>query len=183
MTQRPIVQSSAIVYKGFFDIQQDILERSDGETLSYSHLVLPTHAVTILAKDPEGRWVLNREYRHPTNETILGCPGGRLEPDEDILLAAQRELHEETGYWAETLHLIGVCYPFPAICNQKIHFYYAPLAERKGSKNLDPFEFIETQLLSHEELLEEIQKGSNIDGLLCTALHYLSMTQKSLKES
>jgi len=169
---KPKVTGSTVLYSGFFEVRQDLLQRADGLTHPYTCLILPTHAVAVLAQDTEGRWILNREYRHPTGETILGCPGGRLELEEDPIVGGQREFFEETGYWSDDVAIIGCCYPFPGICDQKIYYLLAKNAVKKGEQKLDPFEFIQTELKTDEELEQEILSGANIDGILCTALWY-----------
>lgn len=169
---KPTVQSSQILFSGFFDVRQDLLQRADGLTHSYNALIVTVPAAVILAQDPSGRWILNREYRHPTGETLLGLPGGRLEKGEDPIAGGQRELYEETGYWAEEIQLLGSCYPFPGICDQKMFYLFAKNAVFRGGQKLDPFEFIEIELKSDAELKEAILGGSNIDGNLCTALWY-----------
>ena len=170
---RPKIKKTETVYSGYFDVRQDLLQRADGLTHPYTSLILSTDATSILAQDREGRWILNREYRHPIGETILGCPGGRLEPGEDPLIGGLREFYEETGYWSDEVELLGFAYPFAGICNQKIYFLYAKNAYPKGPQKLDPFEFIQTVLLTDEELRKEIRSPhAKIDGILCTALCY-----------
>lgn len=166
------IQSSSLIYKGFFDVRQDLLERSDGQTHPYTSLILPVDATAILAQTADGLWILNREYRHPIGKTILGCPGGRLEVGEDPLLGAQRELFEETGYWSDEISLTGVCYPFPGICNQKIYYFFAKNAVKKGPQKLDPFEVIETELKTDAELRQALRSGAPVDATICTALWY-----------
>lgn len=177
MKKKPKVQSSKIVYKGFFDIRHDLLEREDGKVQSYSSLILSSDAAAVIAQDVNGRWILNREYRHPTGEYLLGCPGGRLEDGEDPIVGGQRELFEETGYWSDEIMLLGSCYPFPGICDQKIYYLFAKNAFKKGPQQLDPFEVIETELKTDEELKEEIRKKTSIDAVLCTALWYKGLFQ------
>ena len=169
---KPTITSSETVYRGFFDLKRDRLMRKDGQTADYTSIIIPWSASLVLAQDQEGRYILNREYRHPTGQTLLGCPGGRIEQDEDPRRAAERELLEETGYWSDDFSLIGSCYPFPGLCNQKIFFFHAKNAYRKADQAPDPFEFIQIELKTEEELLKEIKSGSLIDSLLCAALWY-----------
>lgn len=169
---KPTVSSSETVFSGFFDVKLDRLVRKDGQTLDYTSIVLPWSASIVLAQTKEGLYILNREYRHPAGLSLLGCPGGRIENDEDPRHAAERELLEETGYWSDHFSLIGSCYPFPSLCNQKIFFFHAKDAYRKGTQDPDPFEFIQTELKSEEEVRDELRSGSPIDSLLCAALWY-----------
>jgi ADP-ribose pyrophosphatase len=172
----PKVHSSTLLYSGFFDIRQDLLERADGLIHPYSCLVLETDATAVLAQDREGRWILNREYRHPIGRPILGCPGGRLEPGEDPLIGAQREFFEETGYWSNDFELLGSSYPFPGLCNQKIYYIYAKDAFLKGPQKLDPFEFIQIELFTDEQLRQAMTRADAcVDGILCSALWHKNL--------
>lgn len=166
------VHSSRLVYSGFFSLRQDILEREGGFTHSYTSVVLSTDAVAVLAQDQNGLWILNREYRHPTGKNLLGPPGGRLEPNEEPIVGGQRELFEETGYWSDEIVRLGCCHPFPGICDQKITYVWAKNCVKKREQKLEPFEFIEVELKTDEELRQAIKSGANVDGNLCTALWY-----------
>lgn len=169
MQNLPKVKTSRVLHKDLFEIRQDILEKDDGIGRPYTKL-LCGDAVAILAQDPHGRWVLNREYRHGAGQILIGCPGGRLEEGEDPIEGAKREFLEETGYCFETSKLIGCCHPFPALCNQRISFVFAQNAIQTTAQSLDPLECIEPILLSDQELKTKIQQGELVDGILLTAL-------------
>ncbi len=173
--KKPKVISSNIVYRGFFDVHQDMVEKKDGALHPYSSLVLQLDATAILAQDEEGRWILNREYRHPTKEFLLGCPGGRLEPGEDPIAGGRREFFEETGYWSNEIIQIGCCHPFPGLCNQKIYYLWAKNAYKKGEQQLDEFEVIFTELKTDAELKDELKNATRIDATLLAALYYKSL--------
>ncbi len=170
MNKQPKIKSSAIVYSGFFDVKQDTLERVDGQTGTYTSLNMPVPATIVLAQDENGLWILNKEYRHPTGQIILGCCGGRLEPGEDPLIGAQRELFEETGYWSDDIRLMGQCYQCPAITDQIIYYFFAPNAQNKGKQALDPLEYIETCFMTDQELQEALKSEHPVDAALFTAL-------------
>lgn len=169
---KPKIQKSQVIYSGFFDLREDLLERQDGRTHAYTSMILPTHAAAVLAQTREGLWILNREYRHPTGEILLGPPGGRLEKGEDPIAGGQRELFEETGYWSDEIELLGCCHPFPGLSDQKIYYLWAKNAVKKGEPKLEPFEFIDVELKTDEELRRELRTSSKIDGNLCIALWY-----------
>ena len=172
---KPKILQSKTILNEYVSIRQDVLERADGLTRVYTHMVLPTDAAVILAETADGKFVMNREYRHPTGDYILGCPGGRLEPGEDPLVGALREFEEETGYSSSEMKLLGLSYPFPGLCNQKIYFVHAKNAFPKKGQKLDPFEYIQTELKTEAELRAEIAAGHRVDGLLVTALGYRAL--------
>lgn len=59
-------------------------------------------AVSIVPITRDGNLVLIREFRYPLNSWVVGLPAGLVEPDEDLAVAVDRELREETGYGLRT---------------------------------------------------------------------------------
>lgn len=175
MSKTPKVHSSEIVFDDFFKIRKDMIEERTGKLRSYTSLLLPGDAAIILAQDTQNRYIINYEYRHPSRTFLLGCPGGIINTGEDPLVGGQRELLEETGYFAEDIRLIGCAYPFPGICAQKIYYLYAQNAVKKNEPSLDPLEVIETRLMTEKELIKAIRTQPNIDAILCTALWYKNL--------
>jgi len=170
--EKPKILNSKTIFKGYFEVQQDTLQRADGKEAPYSHCILPTDAAVVIGETENGQFILNREYRHPTKEYILGCPGGSLQPSEDPLLGGLREFYEESGYWSDSIEVIGVSYSLPALCGQKTYYLWAKNAYLKGGQALDPFEFIGTELISEAKLQEELRSGVTLDGILLTALSF-----------
>ncbi len=168
---KPTILSSRIAYQGFFQVKEDQLCQNN-ITRAHASLILPADAAVILAKTKDDLYILNYEYRHPTGQFLLGCPGGLFEPNEDPLEAAKRELLEETGYTSNNFHLMGSAYPCPGICNQKIYYFLALNTTYQQPPTPDPGEIIETQFKTHNELISCIQTAPNIDAILCTALLY-----------
>jgi ADP-ribose pyrophosphatase len=166
----PDIKSRETVYAGFFDVRVDLLQLHHGPNLSYTCLDLRTHASAVLAQTKEGKFIINKEYRHPTGQWLLSCPGGRIDTGESPLEAARRELLEETGYGGGSFHSLGNAYPLPAVCDQIIYYTLVENAQWIQAPAHEPFEFIHTVLKTEEELMQEVAAGSPIDGILCTAL-------------
>ncbi len=77
-----------------------------GEVIDYTYLMTPD-AVRIVAVTPDAQVVFVRQYRVPIRDWSLEVPAGGLEPGEDVLAAAARELLEEVGGTAGSLQVIG----------------------------------------------------------------------------
>lgn len=70
--------------------------------------------VAVLALTPDGHVVLARQFRPGPSAIVLDLPGGIVDPGEEVLAAAARELLEETGYAAEALEPAGSTWAFGA---------------------------------------------------------------------
>src|SRR3989338_5023308 len=93
----PEILESKIAYKGYFEIREDILELPEHPKRVFNVLLTSPEASVILAETESGDFILNREFRHPTDSWLYGCPGGTIDPGETPMQAAERELLEETG--------------------------------------------------------------------------------------
>jgi ADP-ribose pyrophosphatase len=82
-------------------------------------------AVAIAARFPDGRLALVRQYRHAARDWLLEVPAGRLEPGEAPLIAAQRELAEETGLTAKTWRPLKSFFAAPGFCSEILHLFLA----------------------------------------------------------
>jgi ADP-ribose pyrophosphatase len=172
---QPEIQSSEIVYRGFFNVRVDHLKLPHGPEIYYTILMAGCDAAVVLAETPDGKLVILKEYRHPAGEWLLSCPGGRLDHGESPFTGGARELLEETGFASDDLISLGPVYPFPAVCDQKIHFVLAKNAKFFQPPNHETFEIIQVKLKTKEELWKEIKSGEPVDGILCTALFLKEM--------
>jgi ADP-ribose pyrophosphatase len=177
MNELPTVAETQILAKeAFFQLKKERLRIPHQEDYTYYTLEGPRYAVMVLATTPQNIYVLNWEYRHPVREILLSCPGGIMHPDETPLDCAQRELLEETGYVAERFEYMGESYPFPGVCTQKIYYVRAYGATVTRPPELEPAEFIETELFTKEKLNKAFKANTPIDGLLLTALFFESVS-------
>lgn len=71
----------------------------------------------------DGQVLLVEQWRYPLQTRILELPAGKLGPGEDPLVAARRELEEETGYTAERLDHLSSIYTTPGFCDEILHIY------------------------------------------------------------
>jgi ADP-ribose pyrophosphatase len=75
---------------------------ADGEVLR-PVVRFPT-SVGIIACPAPGRILMVRQWRYPVRRVTVEIPAGTVEPGEDPLAAAVRELREETGWGATAVH-------------------------------------------------------------------------------
>ncbi len=126
-------------------------------------------AAAVVAMTDEGNVILVRQYRHPFSQVMLEIPAGKLDPGEDPLVCARRELLEETGYVAAEFTSLGVLYPSVAVLDEKIHLFLA-----KGltfhATNPDADEFLHIEERPLKVLVADILAGDVPDGKTQTAV-------------
>lgn len=120
-------------------------------------------AVVILPQERNGDLVVVRQYRHAVRQTLLEFPAGTLEPTEQPMLCAKRELAEEVGRQANEWQDLGQLLPAPGFCNEIQYCYYASNLT-PCETNLDEDELIEAVTLSPTEIETAIREGQMKDG-------------------
>ena len=75
----PELKSRETVYRGYFDVHVDLLKLHHGPNLTYTSIDVKANAAAIIAKTKDGKFIINKEYRHPTGKWLLSCPGGRID--------------------------------------------------------------------------------------------------------
>ncbi|PVZ70285.1 NUDIX hydrolase [Pelagibaculum spongiae] len=145
-----------------FQVQQQKHTLPDDRIVDWTHLHHPG-AVVILPLMPDGKILLLKQYRPAIGKWIYEVPAGTLEPDEDILQCAQRELIEETNHHATDWTDLGTLLPAPGFCDEVQHCYLArALEQHAGQKDDD--EFFEQVPVTEKHFVELIAQGKIIDS-------------------
>jgi ADP-ribose pyrophosphatase len=166
--------SSEAVFEGpVFRVLRDRLIEPGGK-LATRDIVRHNGSVVILAidsaKSKRDPWVVvERQYRHAANRFLWELPAGKLEPGEDPLLGAQRELAEETGYRAKKWKPLVEYYASPGFLGESMKVFVAE-GLVAGETNPDDDEQIAFRLVKLSELVKLIEKGAILDGKTLSAV-------------
>jgi len=125
--------------------------------------------VNVVALTPDGRLVLVKQFRFGIDDFSVEVPGGVMEPGEDPVAAAQRELREETGYTGRA-RLLGGVRPNPAIMNNVCHIVLVEDARRTTGLEWDRDEEIEIIDLPVDEVYAMARTGRIAHALVLDAL-------------
>ena len=122
---------------------------------------------------PDGKLLMERQFRYPLARVFIEFPAGKIDPGEDPATTAARELLEETGYTAERWSHIGTLHPLITYSTERIEIYTADALTFIGAK-LDAGEFIEILTATLEEALTWIDRGELTDVKTMLGLLLLS---------
>lgn len=135
-------------------------------------------AAAMVVENEEGKILMVTQYRNALERYTLEIPAGGINPNENMMEAAVREVEEETGYQVEDVgHLVDI-YTTVAFCNEKIGIYYGKAAKKKN-QHLDEDEFVEVKAYELTDLLEMIQTGKIQDSKTISGiLSYYNFVRK-----
>lgn len=157
------------VFKGrIVNVRNDDAQLSNGKIVS-REVVEHRGGVGILPITAQGEVLLVKQYRYPYEELLLEIPAGKLEPGETPFETGVRELQEETGMNAARYFDLGIDYPSPGYCNEKIHMYAADGLTEIGQR-LDEGEFLNVLSVPLTEALTMIYNGELKDSKTVIAL-------------
>ncbi|MBQ0084245.1 MAG: NUDIX hydrolase [Clostridiales bacterium] len=156
--------SEEYIYSGrILNLRRDKVRLPDGNE-AYREVVEHNGGACVAALTEDNEILLVKQYRYPYAEEIFEIPAGKRESKgEDPLLAAKRELKEETGATAADYVFLGELYPTPGYCEEIIYMY--------GAKNLtfgetcpDEDEFLSVEKVPLDSLTEMIMAGEIKDA-------------------
>ncbi|MGE5450822.1 MAG: NUDIX domain-containing protein [Acidobacteriota bacterium] len=169
---RELTVSSETVYSGhFLELRRDQVALPDGSQAAREYVIHPG-AVMIVALLPDGRLVMERQYRYPVRQTMIEFPAGKLDAGEGGLACAQRELWEETGYRARRWAKAGIMHPVIGYATEIIEIWFADELTL-GERHLDAGEFLDVFAASQDELESWMQAGLLTDAKTIVGMMWL----------
>ena len=169
------VEGQELFTGNFLRVRRDTVALPDGGQSTREYVVHPgaVMIVPLITDAPGGlRVVLERQYRYPVGQVMVEFPAGKRDGGEDLLLCAQRELREETGYQAREWAHAGVLHPLVAYSTEFIDIWFAR-ALVAGERALDPGEFLDVITATPDELLGWCRDGRVTDGKTLAAALWL----------
>lgn len=160
------------VYEGkAFNIARVTLQNDQGDTIEREVIEHPGAACIIPMLDND-TVLLIEQWRIGAKRPLLEIPAGTLDPGEDPMACAARELEEETGYKPGKLEHLFTMFPSPGILDEKMHIFVAT-GLTPGTQKLDADEDIKGKPYSFKELRIQLKANNIKDGKTIAALGYL----------
>src|SRR3989304_1055676 len=160
-SKQPIPEYAKCVFNGIiFDVYQWQQKQFDGTTATFEKLKRPD-TVMLLPVTNDKKIVIT-EQEQPGKQPFIGSIGGRVDPGEDILTAAKRELLEESGYEANEFVLWDAQQPITKI-DWAIYTFIAKGLRQVAEQDLDSGEKIKLKYVTFDEFVDLVLNGRFAD--------------------
>lgn len=179
MTAKPeILKLTKVASSRLFHIESMQLRFSNGVERHYERLRTGGHgAVMIVAINEHDEVLLIREYAAGLEDYVLTLPKGLIDPGEDALTAANRELQEEAGFGARELSHVRQLTAAPNYMGHRLEVILARdlYSNKLEGDEPEPLELVPWPMSQLPELFEhtEFSEGRAI-AALCLVQQRLS---------
>jgi ADP-ribose pyrophosphatase len=176
------VISSKTVFQGrVFTVTSDEVEEPGGVRVRRDIVRHPGSIVVLALKDAgsarHALLLLERQYRYAADARLWELPAGRINPGEDHLTAAKRELLEETGFTAAKWQRALKFYPSPGFVDEVMYVFLARGLKR-GKACPEDDERITVRFFALPQVIKMATSGKIIDSKTLASLLWLEIQGK-----
>ena len=165
------IESRKVWQGKLLDVRSDRVRLPDGSEATREYIVHPGAAM-IIPVLPNGDLVMERQFRYPSRRVLIEFPAGKLDPGEDMLVTAQRELLEETGYRAAKWEWLAEILPIISYTDERIEIFLATELTLERA-TLDAGEFLEVFTISFADAFAKMKAGEIVDAKTMIGLYQL----------
>lgn len=165
------VRSQQYIFQSrWLTVRKDAVRTGNGVDIDDFYVLEYPTWVNVVAITKEGKYIVERQYRHGLDEILFELCAGTCEPDEEPIDAAKRELLEETGYGGGHWSLIGRYAPNPNSMNNWCYTFLAEGVSKVQEPHQEPTEDIQVRLVTKRQLLDLMQNGQIVEGIMLAPL-------------
>ena len=167
-----LLDSKYLVQNEWIAVRADRCEMPNGRLIDPYYIVESGNYVNIVPVTDAGEILFVHIYRHGVRQTLLETPGGLIDAGESALVAARRELLEETGCACTDMQLIGSGAPDPARLSCQAYYFLATGVVPTVAPRWDEHEEMELLKLPIAQVKQKLFAGEIIDSVQQSALFF-----------
>ncbi len=176
-TETPL--GSEVVFEGrLLHVRRDTVRLPNGSTSTREYIRHPGAAMIIAQPDPD-TIILERQFRYPLARDFIELPAGKIDPGEEPLATAQRELREECGYAAAEWRHLTTLHPCIAYADERIELYLARGLTEVGAA-LDEDEFLEVMKVPLAQAIGWVRDGVITEAKAVTGLLWAEKIRRGI---
>lgn len=165
-----LLRSEYVYQCPWLSLRKDVVLTTKGIEIPDFYVLEYPIWVNVIAKTVEGKYLLERQYRHGIQQCVYELCAGMCDPGEQPIDAAKRELLEETGYSGGSWSLVGKYAPNPSAMTNCSYTFLAEGVVKHESPCPENTEDIQVFEVTEEELLKVMQGGEMIEGVMLAPL-------------
>ncbi len=166
-----VLHSNITYSKKWMQVIEDECELPDGRVIApYITIAVPNFCNMVMITDQD-EVVMVKQYRHAAGIISVELPGGMIDPGEDPLTAAKREMQEETGYTSDDIELLYSVHPNPPLERNCAWFYLAKGVKCTAKTAFDAFEDLELVLMPKAVFMQKLLDHSFTHGIQAGAMY------------
>jgi 8-oxo-dGTP pyrophosphatase MutT (NUDIX family) len=162
-----------------FDVNAVRFEPPEGGAAETFYCIEAPDWINVIPLTRNDEVLFVRQYRFGVRGFTLEIPGGMCDPGETPLVAARRELREETGHDAGELIELGHVHPNPALQGNRCFTFLARDLRKSGDPEPDAHEEFEQQRVPLGRVAHLIRTGEITHSLVVAAFHLLDCTKST----
>lgn len=165
-----VLAKNYILKTPWVNVRQDCVQLPNGTKLDDFYVLEYPHWVNIIAETTEGKYIIEKQYRHGISQECYELCAGIVEKDEEPLSAAKRELLEETGYSSDEWYYLGKAAPNASAMTNFCYSYVAKNVRKTDTPHLDLSEDISVFEMTKSELIELMNSEKIVESDMLFAL-------------
>ncbi len=175
-----IIKDTKVFETPIFNLHERKVKPADGSGSSNFYILDAPEWINIIALTSSREIVLVEQYRHGIDTSTLEIPGGMVDPGENPLEAAKREMAEETGFTSDLWTQIGRSSSNPAFLNNFTHLYLAENCIKTEEQHTEGNEDIAVHVMGIDKFLDLVRDGTVHHSIVLSAVTNLLLKRPDL---